>query len=525
MSLPINLHFDGRLALIVGGGSVAYRKAAALAQAGARLRVVSPAFVPELQEFLTLRDDESHRRVYETADLDRVALAIAATDDDAVNRQVVEDARAQSVLCCDAVDPQRGDFSMPAVVRFDTLTFGIDTGAAAPAFSKRIAEELREHFGDGYGPAARTLGGMRDYVKTVLPPAERSAVLRVLAAMPVQMLAKLNPGDAEHEVDTMIERLRGTEPVPSTTAAICASRASALAMTQSRIVAAKLARSGIASTILNITTTGDRIVDRPLAAIGAESLFVKELELALRDRRADYAVHSCKDLPSELSADMQLVAISTREDPRDAFCSERYTDFWTLPAGARVGTSSLRRRAQLSGLRSDLIYDDIRGNVDTRLHKLRDGKYDAIVLAMAGLLRLGVRATNTVAFSTDQLIPAVAQGALAVEMRVEESSLTQTLREAINDSASELAVICERTALRELRGGCQAPIGIHAHFEDDILYVRGIVCSLDGAQLVSETRQAPVAAIGAAQALGTAIALALLASGAGAILNGAPGGE
>lgn len=519
MSLPINLHFGGRLALIVGGGSVAYRKAAALAQAGACLRVVSPTFVPELRELLRLRADETQQRNYESADLDQVALAIAATDDDAINRQVVEDARARSVLCCDATDSERGDFSMPAVVRFDALTFGIDTGHSAPAFSKRIAQELREHFGDGYGAAARTLGRMRDYVKTVLPQTQRSAVLRVLAAMPVQMLAKLNPGDAEHEVDTTIERLRGTESVPSTTAAICASRASSLAMIQSRMIAAKLARSGIASTILNITTTGDRIADRPLAEIGAESLFVKELELALREGRADYAVHSCKDLPSELPDDMQLVAISTREDPRDAFCSERYGDFWALPAGARVGTSSLRRRAQLSVLRNDLTYDDIRGNVDTRLHKLGDGDYDAIILAMAGLLRLGVRATNTVPFSTDQLIPAVAQGALAVEMRAEQAPLAQTLRNAINDPASELAVICERAALRGLQGGCQAPIGIYAEFEEHQLRVRAIVCSLDGSSAVSETQRAQVATIETAQKLGTQIARALLASGAGAILG------
>ncbi|MDQ2679667.1 MAG: hydroxymethylbilane synthase [Candidatus Eremiobacteraeota bacterium] len=521
MSLPINLHIDGRLALIVGGGSVAARKAAALGQAGARLRLVSPKIGTELREFLALRNDRICEREYESGDLADAFIAIAATDDASVNRQVLEDARVRGVLCCEAGDSSGGDFSMPAVVRLDRLTFSIDTDDAAPAFSKRISQELREHFGPEYGAAARTLGGMRAYVKTVLPKSQRAAVLQALCAMPVSLLAKLNPGDAEHEVDMTIERLRGTQPIASTTAAICASRASALAMTQSRLVAAKLAQSGVASTILNITTTGDRIADRPLSAIGAQNLFVKELETALREKRADYAVHSCKDLPSELPSDMQLVAISWREDPRDAFCSEQHADFWSLPARARVGTSSPRRQAQLRALRDDLVYDDIRGNVDTRLRKLRDGDYDAVILAMAGLLRLGVSAKHTVPFETEQLVPAGAQGALAVEMRTEASPLADALRTAMNDAASELAVVCERAALRELQGGCQAPIGIHAHFEDQHLQVRAIVCSLDGTRIVTESRRAPVASIEEAQALGAKLGAQLIGAGAGAILKAA----
>ncbi len=519
MSLPINLHITGRLALIVGGGSVAYRKVSALAQSGAQLRLVSPAINSELREFLNGRNDQVFERPYNSADLAGVVIAIAATDNEAVNRRVLEDARAACVLCCDAASSEDGDFSLPAVVRLDRLSFSVDTGGAAPAFSKRVARELREHFGPEYGAAARTLGGMRAYVKTVLPKAERALLLQALCDMPVPFLAKLNPGDAEHEVDLVVERMRGTQPTPTTSAAICASRASALAMTQSRLVAAKLAQSGIASTILNVTTTGDRIADRPLSEIGAESLFVKELELALRDKRADYAVHSCKDLPSELPGDMQLVAISAREDPRDAFCSERYANFWSLPEGARVGTSSPRRRAQLRALRDDLIYDDIRGNVDTRLRKLRDGDYDGVILAMAGLLRLGVHAKYTIPFTVDQLVPAVAQGALAVEMRVEPSPLAAALRAKINDPASELAVVCERAALRTLHAGCQAPIGIFAAFAGQQLHVRGIVCSSEGAPTVSDSRRAPVGSVKEAAALGAELGAQLLSAGAQELLK------
>lgn len=368
---------------------------------------------------------------------------------------------------------------------------------------------------------------MRTYIKTVLPPAERAAVFHALAQLPLERLAALNPAQAENEVEHLIEqtarRARGSSiPQNDTAGAItsltCASRASALAMTQSRAVAAQLARHGIATEIVTVTTTGDRVQDRSLAAIGAESLFVKELEMALRDGRAQYAVHSCKDLPSALPEDMRIAAISAREDARDAFCSERYPSFASLPPGARVGTSSLRRRAQLAALRGDLQYADVRGNVDTRLRKLREGQYDAIVLACAGLRRLGVRATYTVPFEVSEIVPAVAQGALAVETLASAKEIAARIRDAINDEAAERAVMCERAALRTLQGGCQAPIGIHARWEEHRLTVDGVIASPDGKTVIRDRRSAPVVAIADAQTLGLELARALLAAGASQIL-------
>jgi hydroxymethylbilane synthase len=369
--------------------------------------------------------------------------------------------------------------------------------------------------------AARTLERMRTYVKTVVPVNERAAIFRVLAQLPLERLAAMNAVEAEHETEAVI---RAHRPVvgEEVTSVVCASRASALAMTQTRAVAAKLAQAGIATSILNVTTTGDRVQDRSLVAIGAESLFVKELELALRDGRAQYAVHSCKDLPSTLPDDMHIAAISQREDPRDAFCSERYTDFFSLPAGARVGTSSLRRRAQLASLRGDLEYADVRGNVDTRLRKLREGQYDAIVLACAGLHRLGVRATYTVPFDVTQLVPAVAQGALAVETRADAAVLAHRIRAAINDEETERAVMCERAALRTLQGGCQAPIGIHARYENGELVVDGAIASLDGSAVVRDRRREVAHSVSAAEALGIELAQALLEGGARPILAASP---
>lgn len=286
---------------------------------------------------------------------------------------------------------------------------------------------------------------------------------------------------------------------------VCASRASALAMTQARAVAARLAEHGMATTILNITTTGDRDRVRSFAAMGSENIFVKELEVALREGRAQYAVHSCKDLPSTLPPDMMLAAVSVREDPRDVFCSEKYTAFADLPPGAIVGTSSVRRRAQLMALRSDLDYRDIRGNVDTRLEKLRRGDYDAIVLAAAGLKRLHVSARYTVPFGVGEVVPAVGQGALAVET-LAGAPIVSVLYRAVNHRETELAVTCERAALATLHGGCQAPIGVHAFFENGTLTAIGSMTEAPGARMRRSDAHAPVESLEDARKLGIRLA-------------------
>ncbi len=260
---------------------------------------------------------------------------------------------------------------------------------------------------------------------------------------------------------------------------MCVTR-SELAAIQSRSVAARLAERGIATTILGVTTHGDRDRDRPIDELGGVNVFVKELEEALRARRADFAVHSCKDLAGVLPADMRIAAITRRDDPRDAFCSERYADFESLPPGAVVGTSSPRRRALLAALRPDLRYESLRGNVDTRLRKLAGDAYDAIVLAMAGLNRLGLRPAHMVPFEVDTLVPAVGQGALAVETRADDDRLAETLRSAVNDSSSALCIECERAALRELRAGCSAPLGIHAHLAGATMVVEGAYAPANG---------------------------------------------
>jgi hydroxymethylbilane synthase len=299
---------------------------------------------------------------------------------------------------------------------------------------------------------------------------------------------------------------------------VCATRASALAMWQTRHAIARLATSGIVSTVLQISTKGDRILDRSLAAIGSDSLFVKELELALRERRADYAVHSCKDLPSTLPEDMTLAAVGPREDPRDAYCSERYPTFEALPEGALIGTSSPRRRAQLQARRPDLRFETIRGNVDTRLRKLVEGEFDAILLAAAGLQRLGLRATYTVPFEPAVVVPAVGQGALAIEVRAADTALAERIHEVFADEPSELAVLAERAFLRTLRGGCQAPVGAYATWAGGTLTIQGAIAALDGARVVRDSTSGPVTAPEHAEALGAALARRLIEEGGDALL-------
>jgi hydroxymethylbilane synthase len=293
---------------------------------------------------------------------------------------VVSEARAAGTLVNDASDAERGDFATPAVHRAGSLTVTVDSGGLSPSFTKRVRDELALQFDARYARAAATLGALRERVKAVVPPEQRAAVMAHFAERDLEDLAAMPPGAVEHEVERAAETLAGVVP-SETTALRCATRASKLALVQARAVMAALAKAGLPSTVVEVTTRGDAVQDRSIAAIGTDNVFVKELELALRERRADYAVHSCKDLPSALADDMTLAAVTAREDPRDAFCSERYASFAELPAGARVGTSSPRRRAQLRALRPDLVYDDVRGNVDTRLRKLREGHYDAIVLA------------------------------------------------------------------------------------------------------------------------------------------------
>jgi hydroxymethylbilane synthase len=520
---PISLTLAERRVVVVGGGAVAERRTRALREAGARVTVISPSLTRQLAQWAEAGEITWTARLFAFGDCAGALLAFAATDDAGINAAVVVDAHKHGVLVNDTGDATRGDFITPAVHRSGKLTVTVDSGGLAPSFTARIRDELAVQFDSRYARAAATLGALRERVLAVVPIDRRAAVMRHFAERDIDDLASMPPGAVEHEVERAVDTLGGVRPSELSTL-VCATRASALAMWQTRSVMAQLAGGGIPSTVLAITTRGDAVQDRPLAAIGGNGVFVKELEAALREGRADYAVHSCKDLESSLPADMVLAAIGKREDPRDAFCSEHYTTFDALPPGARVGTSSPRRRALLRALRPDLTYHDIRGNIDTRLRKLRDGDYDAIVLALAGLKRLDLSATYTVPFALDVLVPAVAQGALAIEMRAGDERIPK-VRPLLNDPQTEIAVFAERAFLRTLRGGCQMPVGAHATYDGEFLLIHAAIASADGATVVRGDRRVTTTSITEIEAAAVSLAEHMLAEGGAALLAAADEGR
>ena len=314
------------------------------------------------------------------------------------------------------------------------------------------------------------------------------------------------------------------------TATLIATRESRLALWQAEHVRDLLiARFGLQVGLLGMTTRGDQILDRALSKVGGKGLFVKELEVALEEGRAHLAVHSLKDVPMDLPDGFVLAAVLQREDPRDALVSNRFESVAALPPGAVVGTSSLRRVTQLRNLRPDLRIEPLRGNLDTRLRKLDDGGFDAIVLAAAGLKRLGLAQRIRATFDEAQMIPAAGQGALAIEVRADATTLRAQLAEMI-DMRTWLAVHAERAVSRALGGSCSMPLAAHAVWQGDQLVIAAALGHAeDTARALLRTRaQATVplasdaAATAAANALGEQAAAQLRALGAEAYLAAAP---
>jgi len=296
------------------------------------------------------------------------------------------------------------------------------------------------------------------------------------------------------------------------------SRGSQLALWQANHISALLRASGHEVESEIIHTTGDKIADVPLAMVGAKGglgkgIFTKEIEDALAVGRVDLAVHSLKDLPTELPPGFEIAAVTKREDPRDAFCSRHYSSIQDLPQGARVGTSSLRRQAQLKAVRRDLDIHPLRGNVDTRLRRLEEGEYDAIILASAGLKRLGKTELVKQIIAAEVMCPAAGQGALAIEIRKGDDTIRQHL-EFLNDPAARAATSCERALLTRLGGGCQVPIGAFAEMRNGTLHLESVVADPDGSKVLRDSRDGDDP-----EKLGEEASLALLARGGGQILE------
>jgi hydroxymethylbilane synthase len=265
------------------------------------------------------------------------------------------------------------------------------------------------------------------------------------------------------------------------------SRGSQLALWQANHISALLRAQGHDVELEIIKTTGDKILDVALAKVGTKGMFTKEIEEALAEGRVDLAVHSLKDLPTELSPGFEIAAITKRENSQDVFCSVGYAEIASLPIGARVGTSSLRRQAQLKALRLDLEIHPLRGNVDTRLRKLAEGEYDAVILAAAGLNRLGKSELVKQVIPKDLMCPAAGQGALGIEIRAGDATTRQLLA-FLDDANARASTTCERALLNKLGGGCQVPIGAAAEVRNGRLHLDAIVANPDGSKILRESR-------------------------------------
>lgn len=267
--------------------------------------------------------------------------------------------------------------------------------------------------------------------------------------------------------------------------------------------------------LVTMTTQGDKILDTPLAKVGGKGLFVKELETGMLEGRADIAVHSMKDVPVEFPEGLHLPVICQREDPRDAFVSNTFNSLEELPQGATLGTSSLRRQSQIAALRPDLKIKDLRGNVNTRLQKLDDGEYDAIILAAAGLKRLEFEKRITQYIDTSICLPAIGQGAVGIECRSDDDRVNNLIA-PLSDNKTLIRVLAERAMNQRLQGGCQVPIAGYAEFERGLIMLRGLVASVDGKQIIRADIAGPAEN---AEELGLVLAEDLLSRGADKILS------
>lgn len=301
---------------------------------------------------------------------------------------------------------------------------------------------------------------------------------------------------------------------------VIATRESALALWQAEHVRARLLDRHPRCTIelLGVTTQGDRVVDQPLADIGGKGLFIKELEHAMSDGRADLAVHSLKDIPMELPPRFVLAAVLAREDPRDAFVSNDYRSFGGLPAGSVVGTSSLRREAQLRERYPLLVAEALRGNVNTRLRKLDEGRYAAIILAASGLIRLGFAERIAAMIDPVDSLPAIGQGALAIECRADDRELIEALA-PLSDTPTTLATRAERAFGRRLAGDCRTPLAAYASWRGPELWLRALIARRDGSEVMRGERAGALESVAEADSLGDALGAEFLARGAAAILR------
>lgn len=516
---PIFVRLDGRLCTVVGGGDVAARKVRSLLDAGARVRVVAPRLSAALRTMLGASALTHVRRGYQPGDLEDSLLAFAATDSPETNQAVWREAEAAGILVNTADDPGHCSFIIPARVDRHPIAIAISTHGASPALARHLGERISQAVPAEYQELARLLGRLRPEVAAVHPSSDERGARwrRVLESNVLELLREAKPREAEAAARDVLGLSPGDEGLEvSPRQIVIGTRGSALARAQADIVAEGLRNLGVTVEVRVIRTTGDR-TRGPLSRAGI-GVFVRELEEALLRREVDLAVHSMKDLPTRPREGLVVAAVPLREDPRDALVTLTGVTLSKLPSGSRVASSSPRRVAQLRAHRPDLAFVAVRGNVDTRLRKLSRGDFEALVVAYAGLSRLGLTDRAAEIISPEVCLPAPGQGALALQVRETDSALRETLTR-LDHRESRLAVAAERAFLARLGGGCSIPAGALGIMEGDRLTLRVVVADPEGRHVIRRQADGPAEA---GETLGQQLAEEVLAEGADRILVGEP---
>jgi len=477
---PIFLNLRGKLCTVVGGGEVATRKASALLNAGALVRLVAPHRCPALSSLFRHPGMTFISRDYRPGDLQRSTLVFAATDDPEVNAAVAREAESRGIPVNVADDPAHCTFFLPAVVNREPICIAISTSGASPALARHLKDRIAEAVPSEYQDLARLLGRLRSEVLQQPGAAEerRSAWQRVLDSEALSLLQRGEQAQAE----AMARSLLGlgapppprAEARPSKVEIVVGTRGSKLALAQANSVAAMLRElPEVASVeVKTIRTAGD--AGRRANSGSAVGIFVKEIEQALLHGEVNLAVHSLKDLPTGDRPGLVLAAVPERADPHDALVTRTGVGLSGLPMCSKVATSSPRREAQLRTWRADLVFVPVRGNVDTRLRKLTGGEFDALVVAYAGLARLGLADRVSELIPFEVCLPAPGQGALALQVRADDRVMLALVSQ-LDHEPTRLAVTAERSLLARLGAGCTVPAGALGTIEDGRLILRGVL--------------------------------------------------
>lgn len=528
---PVSLRLSGRPCLVVGAGEVAWRKARSLVEAGAAVTVAAPAAGAEIRAAAARGDVRLVEAAFEPHLLEGQVLCIAATDDKRVNAHVAEEARRRGVLVNVVDAPLLSDFDVPAVARRGRLQLAVSTQGESPLLAARLRDRLLADLGPEYGVLTDIVGHVRRELLEAAGCGEAAEgddrrgrlEAAVEAALGPEVALALKAGRPER-AEALVRRAAGLRDEREWRVGC---RGSELARRQAQLALEAMHRGSVERyRLVIIRTSGDAGAGLSPEGPGPVGAFTGELEKALAAGTIDFAVHSLKDLPTELSPGLVLAAVLTRGDPREALVSREGKTLAELPAGAVVGTSSTRREALVRRRRPDLVCRPLRGNVETRLRRLEDGDFDAIVLAAAGLERLGLTDRVTEFFDPTDFVPAAAQGFIAVECRASDDEALAAAA-AAEDGSARLAAEAERAFLRRLGAGCHAPAGAYARLRPDgCLVIDGIALRPDGRQTVEGRAEAVVKDSGAAARLGAELAEDLLRRGAaGLIFPGGGAGE